>query len=55
MTKNIKNKSATSVTDLISQQCDYIKCIEKKQQQKPEQLLFQDLLYPKRKGGKHDL
>lgn len=55
MDKNTKNKSATSVTDLITQQCEYIKHIKKNQQQKPEQLLFQDLLYPKRKGGKNDL
>lgn len=55
MTKNIKNESATSVTDLITQQCEYIKHIKKNQQQKPEQLVFQDLLYPKRKGDKNDI
>ena len=55
MTKTIKKESATNVTDLITQQCEYIKHIKKNQQKKPEQLLFKDLLYPKRKGGKNDL
>lgn len=55
MTKFIKNKPVTNITDLIKMQYNYMQHQNKNQQQKPEQLLFQDLLYPKRKGGKHDL
>lgn len=55
MDKTTKNESATSVTDFVKRQCDYIKRIEKNQHQKPVQLVFQDLLYSKRKGSTNDL
>ncbi len=55
MTKFIKNKPVTNITDLIKMQYNYMQHQNKNQHQKPEQLLLQELLHPKRQGGKNDL
>jgi len=55
MDTTTKNKPVTNITDLIKTQCDYMQHKNKNQQQKPMQLVFQDLLYPKRKGDKNDI
>ena len=55
MDTTTKNKPVTNITDLIKTQCDYMQHKNKNQQQKPMQLVFQDLLYSKRKGDKNDI